>query len=276
MSASVSEGDDEINKGKDFFDLVKVLIKMIRLQKELCDIDFENFDDPFYNFFFGELKKGDKPIKYYLNYLRLMKNNQFDKEAGKNKENYMSFGDKNSIQLQKPLEEISQNPKNVIKETYEDGSFYEGEMKEDTRHGKGTFKFSKGGTYKGDWVLGKMHGYGILFYPSGKIAYEGEWKNDVFEGKGRMINENFSELSQENAIDYNDFDCEKNFNLWKEYCGEFKNDKKEGIGTLLFSNGEKFVGIFKDNKAEGSGAFQTKSGERINGKWADNKLKEKI
>ena len=34
-----------------------------------------------------------------------------------------------------------------------------------------------------------MNGYGTLFYPNGKIAYEGEWKVDNFHGKGKVYND---------------------------------------------------------------------------------------
>ena len=34
-----------------------------------------------------------------------------------------------------------------------------------------------------------MHGYGLLFYSSGQLAYEGEWFEDEFHGKGRVYND---------------------------------------------------------------------------------------
>lgn len=33
-----------------------------------------------------------------------------------------------------------------------------------------------------------MEGYGKLYYENGTIAYEGSWKNDEFNGKGRVYN----------------------------------------------------------------------------------------
>ena len=38
--------------------------------------------------------------------------------------------------------------------------------------------YSDGGYYEGDWRDGKMEGKGKLYFPDGKIAYDGEWKND--------------------------------------------------------------------------------------------------
>jgi hypothetical protein len=34
-----------------------------------------------------------------------------------------------------------------------------------------------------------MEGFGKLYYQSGKLAYEGEWKKDQFMGKGILYNE---------------------------------------------------------------------------------------
>ncbi len=34
-----------------------------------------------------------------------------------------------------------------------------------------------------------MDGYGKLYYPNEKLAYEGEWKNNAFNGKGTVYNE---------------------------------------------------------------------------------------
>ena len=42
--------------------------------------------------------------------------------------------------------------------------------------------------YNGNWVENKMEGIGSLYYDSGKPAYEGEWKNDQFHGKGKLYN----------------------------------------------------------------------------------------
>jgi hypothetical protein len=45
-----------------------------------------------------------------------------------------------------------------------------------------------------------MDGFGKLFYQSGKLAYEGEWKTDQFMGKGILYNETPDKLD-------GDFNC---------------------------------------------------------------------
>jgi hypothetical protein len=83
-----------------------------------------------------------------------------------------------------------------------------------------------------------MEGRGELYYGSGKIAYEGEWKQDRLDGYGVLYNENISVMMEE--FDYNHI--EKISDEWIKYEGYFKDDMKEGQGTLYLSNGESFRG----------------------------------
>ncbi len=39
----------------------------------------------------------------------------------------------------------------------------------------------------GNWKLNKMDGFGKLYYQSGKIAYEGNWNEDQFQGYGMFL-----------------------------------------------------------------------------------------
>ena len=48
-----------------------------------------------------------------------------------------------------------------------------------------------------------MEGEGKLFYPSGKLAYEGHWKNDEFHGHGKVYND--EPVAGEGDINYEDF-----------------------------------------------------------------------
>ena len=34
-----------------------------------------------------------------------------------------------------------------------------------------------------------MDGHGTLYYPDGRVAYEGQWQTDSLHGKGTLINE---------------------------------------------------------------------------------------
>ena len=56
---------------------------------------------------------------------------------------------------------------------------YEGEWRDDKRHGVGRHVYASGGTYEGEWADDQRHGRGIFRFADGN-TYEGE-----FEG-GKM------------------------------------------------------------------------------------------
>lgn len=63
---------------------------------------------------------------------------------------------------------------------------YKGDRKGQLRHGQGTYVFDDGARYEGGWYFHKMEGFGKLYFPSGKVAYEGYWKHDCLHGKGKL------------------------------------------------------------------------------------------
>lgn len=42
---------------------------------------------------------------------------------------------------------------------------------------------------------------------------------------------------------------------WIKYEGDFKNDSKNGIGTLYIHNGDIFFGEFKSDEINGKGSY---------------------
>lgn len=81
---------------------------------------------------------------------------------------------------------------------YEDGSLYQGFVKNKTMNGKGRMTYANKMVYQGEWKDGKAHGYGVLSDPTEKSLYEGEWVDDFQEGQGVMTwNEGESEYRGE-------------------------------------------------------------------------------
>lgn len=64
-----------------------------------------------------------------------------------------------------------------------DGSQYIGEFKDSDAHGKGTFTYPNGMRYIGEWKDSKKHGQFTLNFPDGS-QYIGEFKDDEFNGQG--------------------------------------------------------------------------------------------
>ena len=84
---------------------------------------------------------------------------------------------------------------------------YEGEFKNDKKHGKGIYTSSNGNKYSGEFRNGLKNGQGTLTYGKGELEgdmYEGEFKDDRKQGQGKYT-----------------------YAKGDTYSGEFKNDKKK-------------------------------------------------
>jgi hypothetical protein len=110
--------------------------------------------------------------------------------------------------------------------TWESGNKYEGEWKNNKRHGKGTLYFKDGDIYVGEYKDGKRNGQGVYTWKEDGSKYVGEYKDGKRNGQGVYT--------------------------WKEdgskYVGEYKDGKRNGQGIIYFANGQIQEGIFKDNK----------------------------
>lgn len=125
------------------------------------------------------------------------------------------------------------------------------------KDGEGTFTYTDGSKYTGQWKDGKKHGQGSMstigsryFPPSIQWKYTGEWKNDKMDGEGTetyldgrkyvgsWVN---GQKSGQGTITTSKY----------EYSGEWKENKKNGQGTLILPDSSKFVGEFlEDNMTE--------------------------
>jgi hypothetical protein len=157
---------------------------------------------------------------------------------------------------------------NLVWQRYSDNSEYFGEIADGKRNGKGRMTYFNGGMFEGSWKNGKMHGFGKLFYPNGKLAYDGEWFEEKFDGKGVIFNEEIAPLNK--RFEFKNFDGLAN--AWIKYEGEFRDDKKSGIGVLQLSNGERYIGGFQEDSVHGKGAFYTLDGRVVEGLWVYNRL----
>lgn len=111
---------------------------------------------------------------------------------------------------------------------------------------KYNIKYSNGDRYFGyfspNWT---KEIFGILDFKGGN-HYEGQFKADLFEGRGRLI-----------------------FNQGDYYEGEFKQDKANGYGKYVNTDGEIYVGYWKDDKQNGQGELLLKDGSRYEGTFVN-------
>jgi len=158
-------------------------------------------------------------------------------------------------------------------EKYEDGSIYQGESRKGKRNGKGKIYYPDGKKLEGEFRDGKIEGFGHLYSKTGSLVFEGNYDNDKFHGHGKLYNE-YPTPARE-PFNYKDFNTLKN--EWLRYEGDFRNGKKNGVGTVLLVNGEKYYGEFKDDKIHGKGNFYLRDqNDGIAAEWRNNKLVEKF
>ena len=87
----------------------------------------------------------------------------------------------------------------------------------------------------------------------GTDTYEGDWKDDKRDGKGKMK--------------YGDF----------EYEGDWKDDKRDGKGIAKYLNGEIYEGEWERNMRHGKGMQKNKNGHITQtGKWIDDRFVEDV
>lgn len=105
-----------------------------------------------------------------------------------------------------------------------------------------------GWTYKGIFANGLENGKGVLSDKNGKIIYVGQWVNGNINGYGKL--------------------CGKDF----IYEGQFVNNKKEGKGSIVYSDSTKYTGQFKNDLKNGFGIFYEDNGWRTEGNYINDSL----
>jgi hypothetical protein len=192
---------------------------------------------------------------------------------------------------------------------FANGDKYDGDWKDDKRTGKGTYIWVDGRNYVGDWFDGKRHGNGKMRYGSGKMAiqgdceYEGEWKNDVRDGLGRLTCisvpewQVFVQRLEKSEIDKDvkrliirvlgmypapdqrlretilvaETYTEIKDVIHTEHVGQWKDDQKNGFANVKFSNGDIYDGDYKNNKRQGQGTyFFWVDGSKYIGAWEND------
>lgn len=121
------------------------------------------------------------------------------------------------------------NGKGTVK--YDDGSYYEGDIKDDILEGRGKLTFESGAVYTGDFKDDHINGKGVYVSIYGAV-YVGDFKNDEFDGQGTVT-----------------------INNGDRYVGAFKNNIQNGFGKYIFVNGEVYAGEWVNNSLNGIGKY---------------------
>ena len=126
--------------------------------------------------------------------------------------------------------------------TFSNDETWYGEFKNGVPYnGKGILYF-----YPGKFIKGVKNGDGEYYFPKGD-KYIGEIKDGQKTGKALMF-----------------FYVDKS-----SYDGFYKDDKRNGQGTLTFLNGSIYEGSWKDDLANGTGVIRFNNGDVYEGEWID-------
>lgn len=124
--------------------------------------------------------------------------------------------------------ELESSKSSIVTITFDTGNVYNGLVKNKRPHGYGTMKYKNGDSYEGDWVDGVSDGNGKEFVVE-------DIKDGIVSGH--------------------------------TYTGQFKNNMRNGKGTMIYSDGNKYEGDWHNNDKFGSGKMIYKCGKIYNGIW---------
>lgn len=114
------------------------------------------------------------------------------------------------------------------------------------------------GVYSGGYINGRFHGHGAYNWTETGMSYEGEWKNGIIDGQGKLTWGHRSKWPGQT------------------YTGSFFNGQMHGQGTMVWPTGHKFEGLF-DNGHPAGGVMHWPDGSVTkahfaNGQWIHSPL----
>lgn len=186
--------------------------------------------------------------------------------------------------------------------TFSDGTVYIGNVINNTIDGEGTYTFPNKSVYSGEVKNGLRHGRGTFKSEEEEIDYEGEWKEGVKDGNGRLKIKNSlyegrflrgkkhgkGRIKWMDSGNYYDGDFKDNiiegngYMIWIEenekYIGQFKSNTREGIGIQIWyeTKGEnkilknRYIGEWTNGNRNGYGLIFYSNGSRYEGYFTDN------
>ena len=144
----------------------------------------------------------------------------------------------------------------------------------------GTYTYSDGTKYIGEFRDGKKQGRGILIF--GKQSqftgdkYIGEFKNDKYNGQGIFTFSVNSKFSGDKYIGGFKDNKKNGYGIYtyadgSKYVGEYRNDKKSGHGSYTLADGSNYTGEWKEDQANGRGTFSYPDGKSYSGEYKNGK-----
>nr|CAH7752110.1 unnamed protein product [Callosobruchus chinensis] len=115
---------------------------------------------------------------------------------------------------------------------WSDGTVYKGEFKNGYPTGRGRMILSDLNTYDGDFCQGFFHGSGVLYLSNCLKFYRGSWKSGKRHGKGWI-----------------------EYGMNDSYVGDWFEDTRHGEGYRKYKNGAGYRGQWSKNYKNGNGSM---------------------
>jgi len=173
--------------------------------------------------------------------------------------------------------------------TWSNGDVYKGGFEQGAKHGHGTMDWVNGDKYVGEWKINKRNGNGTKSWSSDDrcvaVSSGVNWQDfkrlmldsdisdkdliirvlEMYTDKKKRAEEIITIAETYSKI-YDDIIPSA---LRISYEGQWKDNKPQGQGTLVFLSGNKYVGEFKKGKRHGQAAFNWVNGDKHLGEWMD-------
>lgn len=151
--------------------------------------------------------------------------------------------------------------------TFADGSIYRGGMRGASLHGKGEY-MSKAFQYQGEFKENQKHGNGVYVWENGD-RYEGEFADDRPNGKGKWSfasGDTYEGEVKAGVIVGKGTSTTKSGDT---FDGSFVNGKPQGTGVYRFKSGDRYEGEMSNGLMNGQGRYVAKDGYVIQGRFKD-------
>jgi len=137
----------------------------------------------------------------------------------------------------------------------------------------GTARYQDRSCYEGEWKDDRWNGKGT--HTTAVFVYVGDFVRGKKEGFGKCEYESgaYYEGPWKEGKEHGSFGIYVDNNSWEtKYEGEWENGQRIGKGVVTYHSGAKWEGNFLNNKPSGNGKLNYENGVILTGKWKSGML----